>query len=209
MSLLIVHPGEGTLTTIATKQAVAGPPAWLDASRVALPTGTAAEPTSILVDTAGGKVSKGPAGERRLATSADGAVIATSAGAGAPVTLHSTKGWLTDERTSIGSVDVPEDFAEAVASPWIYRTAAGDRVAARRRDERILTSTTETMDGAASSSSRGSAVAWLRLARRPAADGPERQAGSLGGAVLHHIETWASSGSITPMTFCRVRRVEA
>lgn len=126
VTLLVVDPGEGTVTTVAPNQAVAGPPAWLDANRLALPTGTAAEPTSIVVDTASGKVSKGPPGERRLATSADGTVIATSAGAGAPVVLRSTKGWLADDGTSIGSVDVPKGFLEATA---LALDATGRRLA--------------------------------------------------------------------------------
>jgi hypothetical protein len=113
VTLLIVDPGDGKATTLALKQVVTGPPAWLDSTRIALPTGTIAEPRSILVDTASGKVTKGPPGERRLATSADGAVIATSAGPGAPVVLRSTKGWLADDGTSIGSVEVPEGFVEA------------------------------------------------------------------------------------------------
>jgi hypothetical protein len=112
-TLLIVDPGGGKVATVALKQAVTGPPAWLDSNRIALPAGSAEGPRSILVDTASGKVSKGPPGERRLATSADGAVIATSAGRGAPVVLRSTKGWLTDDGTSIGSVEVPEGFLEA------------------------------------------------------------------------------------------------
>lgn len=126
VTLLILDPGEGKVTTVAPKQAVTGPPAWLDSTRVALPTGTVTEPTSILVDTASGKVAKGPPGERRLATSADGAVIATSAGPGAPVVLRSTKGWLADDGTSIGSVEVPEGFLEATA---LALDATGRRLA--------------------------------------------------------------------------------
>ncbi len=127
VSMLIIDPGKRDLTTLAPEQAVlAGPPAWLDANRVALLSGSSAKPTSIVLDTASGKVTKGPPGERRLATSADGAVIATSAGPGEPVVLRSTKGWLADDGTSIGSVEVPKGFSEATA---IALDATGERLA--------------------------------------------------------------------------------
>ena len=132
MTLLLVEPGDGRVTTIAPKEAVTGPPAWLDSTRVALPTGSAADPTSIVVDTTSGKVTKGPPGERRLATSADGAVIATSAGPGAPVVLRSTNGWLADDGTSIGSVEVPKGFVEATA---LALDATGRRLAIVWRHE--------------------------------------------------------------------------
>ena len=53
-------------------------------------------------------------------------MIATSAGPGAPVVLRSTKGWLTDDGTSIGSVEVPEGFVEATA---LALDATGRRLA--------------------------------------------------------------------------------
>ncbi len=124
--LLIVDPGAGKVTTVPLDQVATGPPAWLDSTRVVLPTGTAEEPRATLVDIASGKITKGPPGERRIATSADGAVIATSAGPGAPVVLRSTKGWLTDDGTSIGSVEVPEGFVEATA---LALDATGRRLA--------------------------------------------------------------------------------
>ena len=115
-TLFLVDPADGKLTKIGLNRALlAAPPVWLDANRIALVGGSPAEPTSILVDTASGKVAKGPTGERRLATSADGAVIATSAGPGEPVVLRSSKGWLADDGTSIGSVEVPDGFTDAVS----------------------------------------------------------------------------------------------
>jgi len=127
VTMLIIDPGQGKLPPLKPKQAVlAGPPAWLDANRVALLSGSAAEPTSILVDTASGKATNGPTGERRLATSADGKVIATSAGPGAPVVLRSSKGWLADDGTSIGSVEVPQGATEATA---LALDATGKRLA--------------------------------------------------------------------------------
>jgi hypothetical protein len=53
-------------------------------------------------------------------------VIATSAGPGAPVVLRSTKGWLADDGTSIGSVEVPKGFREATA---VALDATGQRLA--------------------------------------------------------------------------------
>lgn len=162
VTLSIVHPGDGTVTTIAPKQAVAGPPVWLDATRVALPTGSAPEPTSILIDSASGKVAKGPPGERRLATSADGSVIATSAGSGAPVILRSTKGWLADDGTSIGSVEVPEGFT---AAKGLALDATGRRLAIVwvREDGTTECHVHDGDDGwRRVLSHRASVVAWLR-----------------------------------------------
>jgi hypothetical protein len=115
-TLFLIDPAEGKLTKIGLNRALlAAPPVWLDADRVALVSGNKDAPTSILVDTSNGKVAKGPVGERRLATSADGTVIATSAGPGEPVVLRSSKGWLADDGTSIGSVEVPDGFTDAVS----------------------------------------------------------------------------------------------
>ena len=163
VTLLIIDPGERTLATIAPKQTVlAGPPVWLDADRVVLLSGSSAEPASILVDTASGKVTKGPPGERRLATSADGKVIATSAGPGAPVVLRSSKGWLADDGTSIGSVEVPEGFAEATA---LGLDATGERLAIvwTREDGAARCDVHDGADGwRRVLSHEASVVAWLR-----------------------------------------------
>lgn len=163
VTLLLVDPGQGTLTTIAPKQAVlAGPPVWLDPDRVALLSGTSGEPTSLLVDTASGKVTKGPPGERRLATSADGKVIATTAGPGAPVILRSSNGWLTDDGTSIGSVDVPNGFTEATA---LALDASGERLAIvwLREDGATQVDVHDGADGWRRVLSHGgTVVAWLR-----------------------------------------------
>lgn len=127
MRLLLVDPGEGKSTAIALKRALlAAPPVWLDGQRVALVTGSTAEPTTIVVDTANGKIVKGPAGERRLATSGDGSVIATSAGPGAPILLRSSRGWLADDGTSTGSVEVPDGFVDAIS---LALDAGGRRLA--------------------------------------------------------------------------------
>lgn len=163
VTLIIIDPGKGTLTTIAPKQAVlAGPPVWLDADRVVLLSGSSTEPTSIVVDTASGKVTKGPPGERHLATSADGKVIATSAGPGAPVVLRSSKGWLADDGTSIGSVEVPEGSTEATA---LALDATGERLAIvwLREDGTTQVDVHDGADGWRRVLGRGgSVVAWLR-----------------------------------------------
>jgi hypothetical protein len=127
VTLILVVPGDATMSTIALKRGLlAVPPAWLDANRVALVAGTPAAPTAIAVDTSTGKVTKGPAGDQRLATSADGSVIATSAGPGSPIVLRSSKGWLADDGTSVGSVEVPNGFTEAIS---IALDAKGQRLA--------------------------------------------------------------------------------
>jgi hypothetical protein len=127
VTLLLIEPGDGRLTGIALKRPLlAAPPAWLGGDRVALVSGSSAEPATIVVDTANGKISRGPGGERLLATSADGTVIATSGGPGDPIVLRSSKGWLADDGTSIGSVEVPKGFTEATA---LALDATGRRLA--------------------------------------------------------------------------------
>ena len=127
ITLILVIPGDAKLSTIALKRAVlAVPPAWIDANRLALVAGSAAGPAAIVVDTSSGKVTKGPAGDQRLASSADGSVIATSAGAGSPIVLRSSKGWLADDGTSVGSVDVPDGSTEAIS---VALDAKGERLA--------------------------------------------------------------------------------
>ena len=127
VTLVLVVPGDAKMSTIALKRGLlAVPPAWLDANRLALVAGTAAAPAAIVVDTSTGKVTKAPAGDQQLATSADGSVIATSAGPGSPIVLRSSKGWLADDGTSVGSVEVPNGFTEATS---IALDAKGERLA--------------------------------------------------------------------------------
>jgi hypothetical protein len=137
-------------------------PAWLDDDRIALLQGHHQAPSSSVVQTTDGKIAKGPAGEIHLASSGDGTVVATSAGPGKPVVLRSAKGWLADDGTSIGSVDVPEGFREASR---LALDATGRRLAiVWLRDD----GTTEchVHDGADGwrrvLTTRGGAVAWLR-----------------------------------------------
>lgn len=168
VSVLVVETKDGKATVIPLKRALLpSPPVWLDATRLALLTGSSADPAAIVVDTATGKVTEGPGGERRLATSADGKVIATSAGAGAPVVLRSTKGWLADDGTSIGSVEVPDEFSEAIS---LALDAGGDRLAIvwRREDGTSRSDIHDGTDGWRRVWSQpvpgtaAAAVAWLR-----------------------------------------------
>jgi hypothetical protein len=156
-TLLLVDTGSGKLTTIDLERPLlAGPPVWLDAGRVALLTGSPSEPAAIVVDVTNGKISAGPAGDRRLATSADGKVIATAAGAGAPVVLRSSKGWLADDGTSIGSVEVPDGFTEAIS---LALDETGDRLAIVWRAE----------DGTARSDVHDGTDGWRRVSSEPVA----------------------------------------
>jgi hypothetical protein len=168
MTLFIIDARSHTMTRIPLEQPLLpGPPVWLDAGRLALVTGSPSEPATIVVDAAEGKVTKGPAGGRRLATSADGKVIATSAGAGAPVVIRSSKGWLADDGTSIGAVEVPDGFTEAVS---VALDATGDRLAIvwRAEDETARSDVHDGTDGwrrvwsEPVSGAARAAVAWLR-----------------------------------------------
>ena len=168
ITLLVVDTKGGKATTIALKRPLlASPPVWLDANRLALLTGSGSEPATLVVDTANGKITNGPTDERRLATSADGKVIATSAGAGAPVVLRSSKGWLADDGTSIGSIEVPDGFTQAIS---LALDANGDRLAIvwRREDGRSRSDVHDGTDGwrrvwsQPVAGTATAAVAWLR-----------------------------------------------
>jgi hypothetical protein len=157
ITILVVETKDGKVKAVPLKRALLpSPPVWLDANRLVLLTGTAAEPATIVVDTASGKVTDGPSGDRRLATSADGKVIATSAGAGAPVVLRSSKGWLADDGTSIGSVEVPDGFGEAIS---LALDATGDRLAIVWRGE----------DGKSRSDVHDGTDGWRRVWSQPVA----------------------------------------
>ena len=162
-ALLLVDPTEGTLTTIPLNMPLlAEAPVWLDTNRLALVQGRAQDPVSSVLDTTNGKLAKGPAGELHLATSADGVVVASSAGAGKGVVLRSSKGWLADDGTSIGSVDVPEGFTEATR---LALDATGRRLAIvwLREDGSTESHVHDGNDGwRRVLSTAATAVAWLR-----------------------------------------------
>jgi hypothetical protein len=161
--LLLVDPTEGTLTIIPLNMALrADAPAWLADGRIALLQGHPRAPSANVLDTTNGKIAKGPEGEQHLATSADGSTVATSAGPGKPVVLRSSKGWLADDGTSIGSVEMPEGFFEASG---LALDATGRRLAIvwLREDG---TAECHIHDGADGwrrvLTTGGGAVAWLR-----------------------------------------------
>jgi len=162
-ALLLVDPTEGKLTTIPLNMPLLGThrSGWTPTGSRLL-RGHPQTAASSVLDTTDGKISKGPTGELHLATSADGTVVATSAGPGKPVVLRSSKGWLADDGTSIGSVEVPEGFTEATR---LALDATGRRLAIvwLREDG---TTECHIHDGADGwrrvLTTRGGAVAWLR-----------------------------------------------
>ena len=161
--LLLVDPTDGKLTIIPLNMALGtNAPAWLDDDRIALLQGHRQAPASSVLDTTTGKIAKGPAGELHLASSADGTVVATSAGPGKPVVLRSSKGWLADDGTSIGSVEVPEGFTEATR---LALDATGRRLAIvwLREDGTTECHIHDGADGwGRVLTTPGGAVAWLR-----------------------------------------------
>ncbi len=168
ITVLVVATKDGKATTIALKRPLlASPPVWLDVNRLVLLTGKGTDPATVVVDVTSGKIANGPTGVRRLATSSDGKVIATSAGAGSPVVLRSSKGWLADDGTSIGSVEVPEGFSQAIS---VALDATGDRLAIvwRREDGTSRYDVHDGTDGwrrvfeSPVAGTATAAVAWLR-----------------------------------------------
>lgn len=142
-------------------------PAWLAADRVAVVGGTIAAPKTVIVEVASGELSQGPAGERRIATSGDGKVVATSAGAGAPVVIRSTRAWLAEDGTSIGTIAPPDGVTEAIA---MALDADGQRLAviwldadgAPRYDVHDGTDGWRRIFDATLAGATAAAVTWLR-----------------------------------------------
>lgn len=127
VAVTLVDPTTATSHSIPLDSPlIAAPPAWVGADTLATVAGTSGAPVALLVDTATGVSVDGPSGDRLVATSADGALTATSDGAGAAVVVHATDAWLAGDGTSIGSVAPPGEGATAV-SIGLDRT--GDRVA--------------------------------------------------------------------------------
>ena len=169
------------------------------------------EPATIVVDTANGKIAKGPAGERRLATSGDGKRdrhLGRAGRAGRPALVEGLAGRRRDvdrarSRSPTASADAISLALDATGRPARDRVARRGRDAAVRRPRR-----------------HGRLAPGLESARSPGrppprspGSGSERDARSASpgqevgtGWPAEKIETCASSGSMTPMTFCRVRR---
>jgi len=113
--LVLIDPSVGTAFEIPLdRPVVAAPPAWIDADRLLVVTGDAAEPIATIVDTTTGDLSDGPSGARLLATSANGRRIATMAEQGAPIVIRDTAGWLRGDGSSIASIAPPSGSSTAI-----------------------------------------------------------------------------------------------
>lgn len=115
VDLTLIDPSTRSAFVIPLERALLpSAPAWLEDDRVVVVGGSTTEPVAVIVDTATGETTLGPAGDRRLTTSADGAVIASSGGPGSPVVIRRAAAWLTEDGTSVGSVEAPD--ADALAT---------------------------------------------------------------------------------------------
>jgi hypothetical protein len=178
----------GLLELALDQPLLAAPPAWLDDDRVALIGGATTEPTALIVDVTTGAIEAGPTGDRRIAISLDTEVVATSAGPGSSVDIGATSAWLEDSDVSTGSIDATDEDATAI-SIALDRTGVRLAIVWVDGDGSVRLTVHDGDDG------------W-----RPS-PGPAAVAQDVGtGSPAEKIETWASSGIITPMTFCRVRR---
>ncbi len=84
------------------------PPAWIDDDRVVVLAAGDAADESLIVDTATGEASPGPAGAQLVTTSADATTTALWRGQGNPVEVLSTEAWLAGEAGAV-RIDPPED----------------------------------------------------------------------------------------------------
>ena len=166
--VVLVDPSVGTAFEIPlTGTVVAAPPAWIDPDRLVVVTGDAAEPTATIVDTTTSELSDGPSGARFVATSADGRRIATMAGQGAPVVVRDTAAWLSDDGSSIASIDPPGGSTTAIA---FALDATGQRLAVAwaKKDGAVTLAVHDARSAwrrvaqPAIGSARGAVVAWLR-----------------------------------------------
>ncbi len=124
--LTLIDPSTDAAFSIPLGRPVAAaPPAWIGTDQVAILTGTAEAPTSILVDTTNGAIVDGPSGAHLLAASADGLIVAMTDSAGT-VTIRTADAWRSGDGSSIGSVDLP---AGAVAPSSVALDATGGRLA--------------------------------------------------------------------------------
>jgi hypothetical protein len=167
LDLTLIDPSTGSAFVIPLGQSLLpAAPVWLDGDRVALVGGSTTEPVAVLVDTTTSEVTDGPAGDRRLATSADGTVIATTGAPGSPVVVHATAAWEAGDGTSIGAIRAPSGEAQAAS---MALDAGGQRLAivwqglddglrvdvhARAADWRRITTLPVT--------GRAAAIAWSR-----------------------------------------------
>ncbi len=125
--VVLVDPTLKTALEIPLDRGVLpAPPAWIDGERLVVVTGDTAAPLATIVDTTTGDFSDGPSGDRLIATSGDGRVIATVAGRRAPIVIHDTAGWLAGDGSSIASIEPPDVSTTVIA---MALDATGDRLA--------------------------------------------------------------------------------
>jgi hypothetical protein len=116
LGLALVDPTtHGLLELTVDQPLLAAPPVWLDDDRVALIGGATTEPTALIVDATTGAIEVGPTGDRRIATSLDTDVVATSAGPGSSVDIAATSAWLEGSDASTGSIDAPDEDTTAIS----------------------------------------------------------------------------------------------
>ena len=198
--VVLVDPSVGSAFVIPIDgSVVAAPPAWIDGDRLVVVTGDAAAPVATIVDTTTGETSGGPAGARLLATSGNGRRVATMDGQGAG--RDPRHGRVAGRRRVVCR------FRRAA-----QRLDHGDRLRARRD----RAASRRRVAGAGRIRHAGRPRRPVGLASRREAGDRRCQRGRGGLAALGvqaetrseaaKIETCASSGSITPKTFWRVRR---
>ena len=137
-------PGGGpirlALTDPTTKGAVeqavdelvgAAPPAWVGDDAVAL-VGADPDSTSIVIDTTTGTSASGPAGDRLLSTSADGAVIAVQRADQAAIEVRSTEGWLAGSSDRLARIEPPGGARDVIS---MALDAPGERLAVAWLDD--------------------------------------------------------------------------
>jgi hypothetical protein len=116
LRIVLVDPSAGSAFEIDVGASiVAAPPAWIDEDRLIVVTGDTSAPVATIIDTTTGELSKGPAGARFVATSANGRRVATMTGPGEAVVIRDTEAWLASDGSSIGSVEPPSGTSSAVA----------------------------------------------------------------------------------------------
>ena len=132
-----------------------------------------------------------------------------SAGDGDTIAIRSTEGWLAGDGSSIGSIDAPPGIVAptALALDADGHASRGGVARRRRRDavavhERAAGWRRVREPRSGQGRGRGGGLAALTPDR---ASGRRDQAVGTGSGAAK-IETWASSGSMTPKTFWRVRR---
>lgn len=127
VELLLIDPSTESAHAIPLgRSLLPSPPAWLDGERVVLVGGSTLAPVGIIVDTTTGEVAAGPGGDLRLATSADGAIIAATGAPETPVVVRSTGEWLAEGTATLGSIAAPRQGAVATS---LALDADGSRLA--------------------------------------------------------------------------------